>query len=112
MSLSKGITIMGTIFLFSLLSGGLIFQYVLIGIFEFLGFALLMESSRTLRMIALRLGLIFDILIFGGSILFIASSSVTIAISTTIAGLCWTALYRPYAMKRYRSKKNTFKHYS
>ena len=76
--------------------GGMLSSWIFFGILTFAGFVGLVESIPILKWIVYRTSGLFDVLIFGATVAATASLGVTIMASLTIAGLCFTFLYRPY----------------
>ena len=76
--------------------GGMLATWIFFGILTFAGFVGLVESIPILKWIVYRTSGLFDVIIFGATIAATAALGVTVMASLTIAGLCFTFLYRPY----------------
>lgn len=86
--------------------------YVFFGIITLLGLVGLIESVPSLKWLAKRTANLIDILIFVLTIVATVQLGVTITASLTIAGLLYTAVYKPFLVKeRELEKKTMHKHY-
>ena len=86
--------------------GLLIFTtYTFFGLITLLGLVAMIQSVPTLKWVVMRTSNLIDIAIFVFSIFATAQFGVTIAASLTIAGLGYTAFYKPYLNYLYEIEK-------
>lgn len=89
-----------------MLVGGTLATWTLFGILTFMGFVALVESITILKWIVYKTSGLFDLIIFGATIVATVRLGVTITASLTIAGLCFTFLYRPYIQHQVNKNKS------
>ena len=84
------------VMIIAMVIGGTLATWTFFGLLTFAGFVGMVESIPILKWIVYRTSALFDVIIFGLTIVATVKLGVTITASLTIAGLCFTFLYRPY----------------
>ena len=84
------------VMIIAMVIGGTLATWTFFGLLTLAGFVGMVESIPILKWIVYRTSALFDIVIFGLTIIATVKLGVTITASLTIAGLGFTFLYRPY----------------
>ena len=84
------------VMIIAIVIGGTLATWTFFGLLTFAGFVGMVESIPVLKWIVYRTSALFDVVIFGLTIIATVKLGVTITASLTIAGLCFTFLYRLY----------------
>jgi hypothetical protein len=85
--------------------GSHILMATFFGTLELAGLIAIVESMPLLKKLLSRTSKVFDIIIFGFTILATMQYGLTVAASLTVAGLGYTLFYGPHLREQYQSKK-------
>jgi hypothetical protein len=106
---SKGMVMFIIIVMISFMIGSYILTATFFGIITLVGLIVLIESIGPLKWLLSRSSRIFDLILFGFTILATMSYGLNIAASLTVAGLGYTLVYAPYLREQLMLKRKNNK---
>lgn len=108
---TKGALIFSGIVLLSFMVGSYIMASAFFGLITLIGLIFMIESIGPLKYVMSRSSKVFDMILFGFTIVATVNYGLNIAASLTFAGLGYTLFYGPYLRETMRKKNSPIGNY-